>query len=106
MRYPLKIKIINQLINQSPKTHPALAAPASQLSETPETKEEFYESLASIIKNVPSSKQIAFLGDFNARVGADHDLWPSCSGHRGTRKMNANRQRLLAFCNFHGFNSF
>ena len=53
---------------------------APTLSATPDTKDMFYENLASIIRNIPSKEQVV-LGDFNARVGADHDSWPSCLGH-------------------------
>ena len=43
------------------------------LSATPDTKDMFYENLASIIRNIPSEEQVVILGDFNARVVADHD---------------------------------
>lgn len=41
------------------------------LAATQETKDEFYESLATAVKSGPISEQLALLGDFNARVGAD-----------------------------------
>ena len=44
---------------------------------TPDTKDIFYENLAAIIRNIPSKEELVVLGDFNARVGVDHDLWPS-----------------------------
>ena len=78
-----------------------VSAYAPTLMASPETKDEFYENLASIIKNIPNSEQLALLGDFNARVGADHESWPSCLGHHGIGKMNENGQRLLEFCTFH-----
>ena len=86
-----------------------VSAYAPTLMATPETKDEFYENLSSIIKNIPNSEQLALLGDFNARVGADHESWPSCLGHHGIGKMNDNGQRLLEFCTFHNLcitNSF
>ena len=61
----------------------------------------FYENLASIIRNIPSKEQVVVLGDFNARVGADHDSWPSCLGQLGVGKINENGQRLLELCTFH-----
>jgi len=71
------------------------------LSSTPDAKDEFYENLASIIRNIPSQEQLVLLGDFNARVGSDHDLWPSCLGHFGVGKMNENGQRLLEMCTYY-----
>ena len=61
----------------------------------------FYENLASIIRNIPCKEQVVVLGDFNARVGVDHDSWPSCLGQFGVGKMNENGQRLLELCTFH-----
>ena len=57
------------------------------LSATPDTKGTFFENLADIIRNIPSKEQVV-LGDFSARVGADHDSWPSCLGQFGVGKMN------------------
>ena len=74
---------------------------APTLSATPDTKDMFYENLASIIRNIPRKEQVVVLGDFNARVGTDHDSWPSCLGHFGMGKMNGNGQRLLKLCTFH-----
>ena len=79
------------------------------MSATPDAKDEFYENLASTIRNISSTKQLVLLGDFNARVGADNDLWPSCLNPFGVGKMNENGQRLLELCVFHNLcitNSF
>ena len=75
---------------------------APTLSATPDTKDMFYENLASIIRNIPNKEQVVVLGDFNARVGADHDSWPSCLGQFGVGKMNENEQRLLELCTILG----
>ena len=74
---------------------------APTLSATTDTNDMFYENLASIIRNIPSKEQVVVLGDFNARVGADHDPWPSCLGHLGVGKIYENGQRLLELCTFH-----
>ena len=79
------------------------------LSATLDAKDEFYENLASTIRNIPSTEQLVLLGDFNARVGADNDSWPSCLGPFGVGKMNENGQQLLKLCVFHNLcitNSF
>ena len=74
---------------------------APTLSATPDTKDMFHENLAAIIRNIPSKEQVVVLGDFNARVGANHDSWPSCLGQLGVGKTNENGQRLLELCTFH-----
>ena len=74
---------------------------APTMSATSDTKDEFYENLAAIISSVPNNEQLVLLGDFNARVGADHDTWPSCLGQFGVGKMNENGQRLLELCTYH-----
>ena len=74
---------------------------APTMSAASDTKDEFYENLAAIISSVPNNEQLILLGDFNARVGADHDTWPSCIGQLGVGKMNENVQRLLELYTYH-----
>ncbi|KAL1250638.1 hypothetical protein QQF64_018434 [Cirrhinus molitorella] len=74
---------------------------APTLNATLETKDRFYENLTSVINSIPDNEQLILLGDFNARVGADNDSWPSCLGKFGVGKMNENGQRLLELCAFH-----
>ncbi|XP_068697005.1 craniofacial development protein 2-like [Montipora foliosa] len=74
---------------------------APTLQSPPEVKDQFYESLDTVIGMVPSSDHILLLGDFNARVGADRESWPSVLGHHGIGKMNDNDQTLLELCCYH-----
>ena len=66
-----------------------------------DTKDKFYDELDSIIQKIPCKEQLLLLGDFNARVGADHESWPTCLGRFGIGKMNQNGQRLLELCTLH-----
>ena len=50
----------------------------------------------------PRKGPLFILGDFNARVGVDHNSWPICLGQFCTGKINENGQRLLEFCCHHG----
>ena len=84
---------------EGPVTLVSVYAPT--LTSAPDKKDEFYENLASILRNIPSKEQVVLLGDFNARVGADHDSWPSCLGQFGVGKMNENGQRLLELSTYH-----
>ena len=84
---------------EGPVTLVSVYAPT--LSSTPEVKDAFYENLSSIIKNIPDKEQLVLLGDFNARVGANHDSWPTCLGPFGVGKINENGQRLLEVCTYY-----
>ena len=53
------------------QAHSPLYVPT--MSATSDTKDEFYENFAAIISCAPNTEQLVLLGDFNARVGADHD---------------------------------
>lgn len=46
-------------------------------------KDEFYDQLSKKIQTVLNEEQLLIIGDLNARVGADHDEWPSCLERHG-----------------------
>ena len=73
---------------------PTLASPA-------EAKHKFYDDLSTTIRRIPDRELLFIAGDFNARVGIDHNSWPTCLGHFSTGKMNENGQRLLELCCHH-----
>ena len=81
----------------SPVTIFSVYAPT--LCSSPEVIDAFYEALDEAVNRTPSTER---LGDFNARVGAYHNAWPSCLGSHGTGKMNENGQRLLEMCCLRG----
>ena len=61
-------------------------------------KKKFYNVLDHTIGMLTPSEHIYLLGDFNARVGAEHNTWPTCIGHHGVEKINENEERLLELC--------
>ena len=75
---------------------------APTLCSTADSRDQFYGELDVAIGNIPKTEQLYIVGDFNARVGADHEAWPTCLGHHGMGKMNENGQRLLELCCHHG----
>ena len=68
---------------------------APTLVSSSESKDQFYGQLDEIIKSSSKDEPLVLLGDFNARVGSDHQSWPTCIGHHGIGKINENGQRLL-----------
>ena len=92
---------------RGPATIVSVYAPT--LAASPEEKDMFYGNLSASIRDIPNSEQLFLLGDFNARVGADHNSWPLNLGSFGVGTMNENGQRLLEFCTCHNLvvtNSF
>jgi len=59
---------------------------------------EFYQQVNDLLSSIPAGHDMALLGDFNARIGADTDLWTSVIGRFGVGKIDENGQRLLELC--------
>ena len=75
-----------------------ISAYAPTLTSTEEAIEQFYAKLSSVLDSVPANDKLILLGDFNARVGCDHNQWEGVLGKHGTGKMNANGLLLLSKC--------
>ena len=78
-----------------------VSAYAPTMTYPDEEKERFYESLKATIGRVPRSDKLIVLGDFNARVGRDHETWERVIGHHGMGNENANGSLLLNMCAEH-----
>ena len=75
-----------------------ICAYAPTLVSTDEAKDDFYGALSTILQSVDHRDKLMLMGDFNARVGNDHEIWPEVLGRHGTGKMNSNGLRLLSLC--------
>ncbi|KAG7298212.1 hypothetical protein JYU34_019023 [Plutella xylostella] len=75
-----------------------LSVYAPTLDKDDEDKEKFYEELSDAIAKIRPEEQLMLLGDFNARVGRDHEAWPKVLGRHGVGAMNSNGQLLLSIC--------
>jgi len=59
-----------------------------------EEKEECYEHLNRAIDTIAFKDKLFVLGDFNARVGSDYQLWHKVIGRHGIGNENANGSML------------
>lgn len=64
-------------------------------------KEQFYQQLDRILTEIPKKNKVFLLGDFNARVGRDFDVWQGVIGRHGVGNCNSNGLLLLQLCNQH-----
>ena len=67
---------------------------APTLPTEDQIKDEFYDRLNVTLNRIPVNDHLLLLGDFNARVGANHAAWPDIIGHFSIGKMNENGQSL------------
>ena len=67
------------------------------MQATEESIMSFYETLRCTISSVPKEEKLIILGDFNARVGQEHQTWDAL-GRYGIGKANNNGLLLLQLC--------
>ena len=63
-----------------------------------EEREAFYAQLRAFITSIPAASKIILLGDFNARVGSDHETWAPALGKFGRGQQNSNGELLAGLC--------
>lgn len=57
-----------------------IGAYATTMSYDDNAKEGFHAQQSQLIRESPKEDQLMTLGDFNARVGANHESWPEFMG--------------------------
>ena len=78
-----------------------VSAYAPTMTNPDEVKDKFYDDLDSVISAAPRTDKLILLGDFNARVGTDHQTWEGVTGSEGVEKCNSNGLPLLRKCAEH-----
>ena len=96
----LSDRLMTMRIPLTGKAHLTLISSyAPTMAYSDDYKEQFYQSLSSLIHSVPKHDKLILLGDFNARVGRDRSAWPGVLGPHGIGNMNSNGLLLLTLCN-------
>ena len=78
-----------------------VSAHAPTVINPDEVKGKFYNDLDSVISASPQTDKLFLLGDFNARVGTDHQSLEGVIGTEGIGKCNSNGLLLLKKCAEH-----
>ena len=78
-----------------------VSAYAATMTNPDEVKDKFYDDLDSVISAAPRTDKLILLGDFNARVGTDHQTWEGVIRSEGVEKCNSNGLLLLRKCAEH-----
>ena len=72
-----------------------VSAYAPTMTNPDKVKDKFNDDLDNIISATPRTEKLILLGDFNARVGTDHQTWEGVIGSEGVDKCNSNGLLLL-----------
>ena len=75
-----------------------VSACAPTMTNTDEVKDKFYNDLDDVISATPRTDKLFLLGDFNARVGTDHQTWEGVIGPESVGKCNSNGLVPLRKC--------
>lgn len=88
-------RIMTITINQNKSKAVLVNCYAPTLVSNAESLDTFYEELRKVIEEIPKSYDLILAGDFNARVGSDHERWRGTLGPHGIGQINQSGQRLL-----------
>ncbi|KYO18117.1 hypothetical protein Y1Q_0011698 [Alligator mississippiensis] len=75
-----------------------ISANAQMSDADNDVSEQFFFNLDHVLTNTCKEDKIILLGDFNARVGHDLELWSGTIGKEGAGKATSNGILLLSKC--------
>ena len=76
----------------------AYAHTKEKSEKTTELREEFYETLETIISRTTKRDEIVLAGDFNAKTGSGYEEFKDNMGRFGKGQINSSGRRLLEAC--------
>ena len=75
---------------------PCVSVYSPTLDSSDYVKDRFYDALYSTLRRNLQNDKIILLGDFNARVGRNHDIWNGVIGHYDVGNIHSSGLRLLS----------
>ena len=66
------------------------------LDSSDDVKDRLYDRLYSTLRRISRNDKIILLGDFNARVGRNLDIWQDVIGSIGVGNINSSGHQLLS----------
>ena len=73
------------------------------LDSADDVRDRIYYTLYFTLRRISQDDKIILLGDFNAMLGRNHDIWRGVIGHHNVGNMNSSGLRLLSLCSELGF---
>nr|VZI50120.1 unnamed protein product [Spirometra erinaceieuropaei] len=78
-----------------------ISAYAPTMTNPDAVRDKFCEDLHALLATVSKANKLIVVGDFNSRVGTDHNAWRGVLGPHGLRGSNDNGLLLLRTCAEH-----
>ena len=66
-----------------------VSAYSPTLDSSDDAKDRLYHTLYSNLRRISQHDKIILLGDFNARLGRNHNIWHGVIDHHGVGNMNS-----------------
>uniref|UniRef100_A0A0L8HZ15 Endonuclease/exonuclease/phosphatase domain-containing protein n=1 Tax=Octopus bimaculoides TaxID=37653 RepID=A0A0L8HZ15_OCTBM len=68
------------------------------MASTEQGKDEFYNQLRDAISGCHHRDKLILMGDFNARIGTDYQVWEGVLGRHGVSRMSSSGLHVLSIC--------
>ena len=69
------------------------------MKKYPKVRDDFYDTLESVLNKFSERSHVYICGDFNVKTGTGYRMFSKNMRKNGKRKINSNGQHLLEFAN-------